>query len=420
MANNNEKLKDDRGVIRKVKKESAFAQILNELINNRELSYKALGILVYILSKPDDWQVYISDLVREGVDGEKSVRNGLNELIEKRYVQRYRVYNDETGKVNHWETLVSETPFPEEELISSVRETYALKKNGEIAYQKMTVGTFERYFPIVAERKVILLSQKGEVEKNNNKVSTLPKGTSRKATSRKRSTTYTNSTNTKSITNTKSSSSSKGIPPSSLHPLVELFNSSICELKKTTTIKFMQYVEKYDQEFIEAMINYCEERNAKSYAYFSKTIERYISEGIVTVEDMNKSIEAFNDKNKTKKNKALKAKDEKKQEEEFDVSINDRMMDDLAGGIEIETPVELTGEDISEEIKEKIKPMISEVSYNTWIKNLKIRLDNNMVIVGCPNDFTRDIVERRYADMILESMQLNGINADLSVVEVAL
>ena len=61
----------------------------------------------------------VSDLIRENVDGEKSVRSGLNELIEKRYIQRYRVYNKDTGKVHHWETLVSEIPFSEE-------ETYAL------------------------------------------------------------------------------------------------------------------------------------------------------------------------------------------------------------------------------------------------------------------------------------------------------
>ena len=72
-------------IIRKVIKEKKYAQIDNDLINNRNLSFKALGILTYILSKPDDWQIYISDLIREN-DGEKSVRSGLNELINARFV----------------------------------------------------------------------------------------------------------------------------------------------------------------------------------------------------------------------------------------------------------------------------------------------------------------------------------------------
>lgn len=408
----------ETNVIRKVRKEKEFAQISNDLINNRELSYKALGMLTYILSKPDDWQVYMSDLVRDGIEGEKSVRNGLNELIEKNYVQRYRVYNKDTGKVHHWETLVSEIPFPEEELISSVKETYALNKDGQIAYQKFTLGDYVRYIPIVMEREVTLLSQKGNVEKNNNKITTLPKGTSRKPTSRKRRTTNTNITNTNN-TNTDISSSSKGETLDSIHPLVELFNASICELKKTTTVKFMKYIEKYDKEFIVAIISYCEERNAKSYSYFAKTIERYIGDGITTVEDMNKSIEQFKDKNKTKKNKALKDKDEKKQEEAFEESINERIMEDLAGGCEIEVPVEINGEDINEKIKSIIATKLTEVSFNTWIKMLDIRLENDTVVAGCPNAFTKDIVDKRYYHFIAEAIAQSGLDKKLKTVVVA-
>lgn len=123
-------------IIRKVIKEKKYAQIDNDLINNRTLSFKALGILTYILSKPDDWQIYISDLIREN-DGEKSVRSGLNELINARFVQRYRVFDMDTGKVHHWETLVSETPFEDSELISSVKEKYLKNEKGQIINQNL-------------------------------------------------------------------------------------------------------------------------------------------------------------------------------------------------------------------------------------------------------------------------------------------
>ena len=78
-------IKTDSTVIKRVVKEAKYAQIDNDLINNRELSFKALGIMTYILSKPDDWQIYISDLCRDK-DGEKSVRAGLNELKDKKYI----------------------------------------------------------------------------------------------------------------------------------------------------------------------------------------------------------------------------------------------------------------------------------------------------------------------------------------------
>lgn len=227
-------------------------------------------------------------------------------------------------------------------------------------------------------------------------------------------------TSTKTSPKISTSSSSKGNATDSIHPLVELFNGSICELKKTTTVKFMKYVEKYDKEFIEYMIAYCEERNAGSYSYFAKTMERYIGEGITTVEGMQKSIESFKDKNKKKKNNALKDKDEKKQEEAFEEVINERIMDELAGDIdELEKKVEVTGEDISEEIKNILSTQITELSYKTWIENLTMVLDNETVIIGCPNGFTKDIVNSRYRDLILQAMNLTGIGKGIDVVVVA-
>lgn len=230
----------------------------------------------------------------------------------------------------------------------------------------------------------------------------------------------TNSLDTNSNdTNINTSSSSKGEATDSIHPLVELFNDSICELKKTTTIKFMQYVEKYDKEFIEAMISYCEERNANSFSYFKKTIERYIAEGVTTAEDMAKSIEKFQYENRAKKNKAIKAKEEIKKEEAFEDAINDKMMDDLAGGFEPEAPVELTGEDVGEKIKNTIATNLNEVSFNTWIKGLDMRLEGDTVKIGCPNNFTKDIVSSRYRGLILQAMSLVGVGEELKIVVVA-
>lgn len=227
-------------------------------------------------------------------------------------------------------------------------------------------------------------------------------------------------TSTKTSTEISSSSSSKGETPDSIHPLVELFNDSICELKKTTTVKFMKYVEKYDKEFIEALIAYCEERNAKSYSYFEKAIERYIADGITTAEDMAKSIENFKDENRTKKNRALKAKDKKKQEEAFEESINDRMMDDLAGGYSVvDEKVELVGEDVGEKIKGILATEINEVSFNTWIKGLNLRLNGDTVVAGCPNNFTKEIIEKRYSDLICKAIKLTEVGEKLEVVVVA-
>jgi hypothetical protein len=408
----------DTGIIRRVKKERAFSQILNELINNKQLSYKALGILTYILSKPDDWEVYNSDLIREGIDGKESVRTGLLELKEKKYIQRYRVFNKKTGSVHHWETLVSETPFADDELISSVKETYAYDEEGKIIYKKVVLGNFERYVPIVINREVTLLSENQKVEKNYEKKPTIQKSKSRKPKTRKTDTTNTNNTNTNFSTNTESSSSSKGETPDSIHPLVELFNDSICELKKTTTIKFMKYVEKYDKEFIEAIIAYCEERNAKSFSYFQKTIDRYISEDITTVDALNSSIENFKDENKTKKNNALKAKDEARKEKEFEDTINENILEDMINdkntAEEVHNKIN-AGENVNE-LKELLKKDMTDIQFKTWIAGLDFKLNANELFIVCPNSFTKDVLVKRYEYIIKNVVKQAELNVEIEYV----
>ena len=109
-------------------------------------------------------------------------------------------------------------------------------------------------------------------------------------------------------TTTKISSSSKD---RKCKELVSDFNNSICMLKNNTLKKFIKYCEKYDLEFIKSIIEYCENRNAKSFSYFEKTIEKYIENNITTVESLISSIQNFENSksNKVKKeNKSIKQK----------------------------------------------------------------------------------------------------------------
>lgn len=404
----------ETAVIKKIRKEKEFAQISNKLINNRELSYKALGILTYILSKPDDWEVYMSDLMREGVDGEKSVRSGLKELINHKYIQRYRVYNKETGKVNHWETLVSEEPFKDDELISSVKEKYLLNENGEIINRKIKLGDFVRFTPIVVEREVFLLSQNSKIEKNNNDFSTLPKPTSRKPINTKRRTTNTNNTNTDK-TNTEFSSSSKGdCVSNSNQQLIEMFNESICKLKKTTTVKFMDYIKKYDHNFIKHIITYCEERGAKSFSYFEKTIEEYIKNGVTTVDGFNNSIDEFKNKNKTKKNSALRDKEDISRSRSLEDTINDKIMEGLISNHD--SVVEFEGKLVDDVIKPFLKEYVGDIAYSVWIDNLDIRYNKENLLIACKDELTKDIVESRYYGEIAKAMTLGGLNGGIKFV----
>lgn len=58
------------------------------MAQDSSLSFQARGLLLYVLSKPRNWNGKSSDLQREGNLKEKALKTILDELIEKRYITR--------------------------------------------------------------------------------------------------------------------------------------------------------------------------------------------------------------------------------------------------------------------------------------------------------------------------------------------
>uniref|UniRef100_A0A6M3JR59 Uncharacterized protein n=1 Tax=viral metagenome TaxID=1070528 RepID=A0A6M3JR59_9ZZZZ len=65
-----------------------YVMINKLLINNPGLSLKAKGLMAYLLSKPDKWQVREKDLVKSSTDGKASIRTALRELQSKGYITK--------------------------------------------------------------------------------------------------------------------------------------------------------------------------------------------------------------------------------------------------------------------------------------------------------------------------------------------
>lgn len=80
-------------------------------LNDKRLSWKAKGIMAFMLSKPDDWVFYKDELATNSTDGKASFKSGFDELKEYGYVKHARKHN-ENGKFT-WETTVFETPSPD-------------------------------------------------------------------------------------------------------------------------------------------------------------------------------------------------------------------------------------------------------------------------------------------------------------------
>lgn len=73
------------------KKEKNFTIVDISLLSNKELSWKAKGLLIFMLSRPDDWEFTVRGLSYFGMDGIESVSSGIEELETKGYLVRKRI-----------------------------------------------------------------------------------------------------------------------------------------------------------------------------------------------------------------------------------------------------------------------------------------------------------------------------------------
>jgi hypothetical protein len=70
----------NQSVIIKRRVRRDFTTLPNDLIRDSRLSWKALGLVVYILSLPDDFRLRLSYLTKQKKDGRDGTRAGLKEL----------------------------------------------------------------------------------------------------------------------------------------------------------------------------------------------------------------------------------------------------------------------------------------------------------------------------------------------------
>lgn len=98
------------GIVR-VAKNSNYVVMNRTALNDKRLSWKAKGIMAYLLSMPDDWVFYTEELMTHAADGRDSFRSGFNELKKAGYVERKPIKDEVSKKIKEWETIVHEVPI---------------------------------------------------------------------------------------------------------------------------------------------------------------------------------------------------------------------------------------------------------------------------------------------------------------------
>ncbi|MBQ8400758.1 MAG: helix-turn-helix domain-containing protein [Clostridia bacterium] len=93
----------------RVEKSREFTVIANCVFKDRTLSAKAKGLLVEMLSLPENWDYTLKGLTCLFTDGLDSIRQGIRELEEHGYIVRERK-RDAKGRLGGMEYVIYETP----------------------------------------------------------------------------------------------------------------------------------------------------------------------------------------------------------------------------------------------------------------------------------------------------------------------
>lgn len=89
-----------------------FTTLSNELIRDKNLSWKSTGFLIYLLSCADNWELNFSDLKNRKKDGKSSTQAAADELKAAGYLKIEKVRN-EKGQIISFEWVVSDEPYME-------------------------------------------------------------------------------------------------------------------------------------------------------------------------------------------------------------------------------------------------------------------------------------------------------------------
>jgi len=90
--------------------------IAKDVLRDSRLSWKETGLLCYLLSLPDNWTLYIHELINHKQDGIKATRSGIKKLVTLGYLQKIVHRNSKKQIVKH-EYIIHEKPLSQNLLV---------------------------------------------------------------------------------------------------------------------------------------------------------------------------------------------------------------------------------------------------------------------------------------------------------------
>jgi len=132
-------------IIRIQKRQHPFVQIDKRPLENPRLSWKAKGLLAYLMSRPNDWKVYMTQLITVSTDGRVAVQAALAELRAAGHATIRQLRSADNTRAIGSEWVIHEEPlrsvFPDSQENLTLSETTATKN--DLSEKKNNLKTYE-------------------------------------------------------------------------------------------------------------------------------------------------------------------------------------------------------------------------------------------------------------------------------------
>ena len=98
----------------KFKESDPYTRISNATLQDTRLSFKARGLLAYILSLPDDWSINVTHLETQSPQGKEAIYSALKELSELGYMRK-EILRNEAGQIDGHRWIAFNNPSSDPE-----------------------------------------------------------------------------------------------------------------------------------------------------------------------------------------------------------------------------------------------------------------------------------------------------------------
>ena len=135
-------------VIRVIKNKN-YTTISNQLFKNKGISLKAKGLMAYLLSLPNDWNLSINGIVACSKEGRGAIRNTFTELISAGYIERKQVRDK--GKFVGYDYFVFEQPKFNKPTSDKCKSNNTIQISKEVIKERINKNTLSKSEKFKAE-----------------------------------------------------------------------------------------------------------------------------------------------------------------------------------------------------------------------------------------------------------------------------